>query len=144
MSDSNLAGLLEALVALDPPPSSDELILELARRGLKVVPVEAEVTYPDGTVRKVHYGEGKQPWDVMVEIGLAPAFAAGSVLKYLRRTKDPEDSLKKARWYYRELHSLWRDPSYDVVLGKLLDALTEAELEILDPLVASLRSTIYD
>lgn len=39
----------------------------------------------DGTVRKSYYGAGKQPWDIMVELGWGAPYAAGCVLKYLRR-----------------------------------------------------------
>jgi hypothetical protein len=52
---------------------------------------------PDGTVRKAHYGDGVQPWDLIVAAGWAPEFAAGCVLRYLRRTKDPDHSLESAR-----------------------------------------------
>ena len=47
----------------------------------------------DGTVRKAHYGSGRQPWDHIKAAGWGPEFAAGCVLRYLRRTKDPEHSL---------------------------------------------------
>jgi hypothetical protein len=33
----------------------------------------------------------------------APAFCGGLILKYLRRTKDPEHSLESARWYRQRL-----------------------------------------
>lgn len=58
----------------------------------------------DGTVRKAHYGDGRQPWDDMVDMGWGPAFAAASILKYMRRSKDPEHSLESARWYYHQLY----------------------------------------
>lgn len=51
----------------------------------------------DGTIRKAHYGDGKQPWDTIKELSLAPEFAAGNVIKNLRRSKDPEHSLQSAR-----------------------------------------------
>lgn len=57
----------------------------------------------DGTPRKTRYGMGKQPWDYMVKLGWAPHFAAGNVLKYLRREKDREHSIESARWYYARL-----------------------------------------
>lgn len=67
-------------------------------------------TYPDreevglsGEKRKAHYGDGRQPWDAMLELGIGPHFAAGSILKYLRRDKDPEHSAESARWYYHQL-----------------------------------------
>lgn len=58
----------------------------------------------DGTARKAHYGDGRQPWDDMVDLGWAPYFAAASILKYVRRAKDPEHSLESARWYYAQLY----------------------------------------
>lgn len=60
----------------------------------------------DGSRRKAHYGDGEQPWDAMLRMGIAAQFAAGSILKYLRRTKDPEHSLESARWYYEQLKKL--------------------------------------
>lgn len=57
----------------------------------------------DNTIRKAHYGDGEQPWDVIVRLGWGPAFAAGNVLKYLRRSKHPEHSLESAAWYYARL-----------------------------------------
>lgn len=56
-----------------------------------------------GEVRKVHYGEGEQPWDIIVACGWGPAFAAGCVIRYLRRDKAREHSLESARWYYARL-----------------------------------------
>ncbi len=35
--------------------------------------------------------------------GWAPEFAAGCVLRYLRRDKDHEHSIESARWYWRQL-----------------------------------------
>lgn len=61
-----------------------------------------------GVPRQDHYGAARQPWDDIVAHGWAPEFAAGNVLKYLRRTKDPEHSLESARWYYARLHELMR------------------------------------
>jgi hypothetical protein len=57
----------------------------------------------DETVRQDHYGTGRQAWDDIVEYGWGPAFAAGNVLKYLRRDKAAEHSLESARWYWRQL-----------------------------------------
>ena len=54
--------------------------------------------------RKAHYGNGEQPWDVILASGWGPAFAAANVVKYLRRTKNPEHSLESARWYYARLY----------------------------------------
>lgn len=69
-------------------------------------PSPAVITAGDGTSRKSYYGEGHQPWDSMLENGWAPQFAAGSILKYLRRSKQPEHSLESARWYFKELCKL--------------------------------------
>lgn len=67
---------------------------------------EPERVADDGTVRKTHYGDGRQPWDDIVESGWAPHFASANVLKYLRRTKEVEDSVRKARWYYERLRAM--------------------------------------
>ena len=61
-----------------------------------------------GVPRQDHYGAGRQPWDDILDAGWAPEFAAGNVLKYLRRSKDPEHSLEAARWYYARLLELSR------------------------------------
>lgn len=58
------------------------------------------------TVRKTYYGAGRQPWDDILAQGWGPEFAAGNVLKYIRRIKTPEDDLKKARWYAEELSKM--------------------------------------
>lgn len=95
----------------------------------------------DGTVRKAHYGTGKQPWDTMVEMGIAPEFAAGNVIKNLRRSKDPEHSLESARWYYKQLRgmidsnldNLSKDTSLMrivAVFNALLSELTSEELRL--------------
>lgn len=57
----------------------------------------------DSEPRKAHYGDGVQPWDVILASGWGPGFAAGNVLKYLRRTKNPEHSAESASWYYDRL-----------------------------------------
>lgn len=102
--------------------------------------IEPEFTSTDGTVRKQHYttdSEGNQPWDVITKVGWGPGFAAGNVLKYLRRNKDVEDSHKKARWYWQELHKLGRsDVPKDRVEGtlalcKLVHILTDDEIVML-------------
>lgn len=56
-----------------------------------------------GETRKMHYGAGEQPWDLIVASGWGPAFAAGCVLRYLRRDKAREHSFESARWYYARL-----------------------------------------
>jgi hypothetical protein len=65
-------------------------------------------THPDdrGIPRMDHYGEGRQPFDDILDAGWAPKFAAGNVLKYLRRTKAPEHSLESARWYWARLNEM--------------------------------------
>jgi hypothetical protein len=59
----------------------------------------------DGSVRKAHYGPGRQPWDDVVARGWGPGFAAGCVVRYLRRDKRPKHSLESARWYYRQMYA---------------------------------------
>lgn len=56
----------------------------------------------EGT-RKPWYGSGEQPWDIMKDIGWSEHFAAGCILKYMMRTKEPEHSLESARWYWARL-----------------------------------------
>lgn len=70
---------------------------------------EPEFTAPDGTVRKAHYGAGRQPWDDIVDAGWGAEFAAGNALKYVRRykAKNGEDGLEKGRWYYARLVELY-------------------------------------
>ena len=63
----------------------------------------------DGTPRKSRYGTGRQPGDDIVEQGWAPHFAAGNVLKYLRRDKDREHSVESARWYYERIKEMVDD-----------------------------------
>lgn len=61
----------------------------------------------DRTIRKAYYGAGRQPWDDIVAAGFGPAFAASSILKYLRRDKGtPVEDLEKARWYFARLEEL--------------------------------------
>lgn len=98
---------------------------------------------PDKSVRKNWYGSGEQPWDVAKRLGWAPAFAATNVLKYLRRTKDPEHSLESARWYYAELTKMaLANPtaSYKTPLGfasvikeRLVAELTDEEFTKISP-----------
>lgn len=73
----------------------------------------------DGTVRQDHYGAGRQPWDDIVDAGWGPAFAAGNVLKYLRRPdKNPLDPVR---------HSLEATtPAGLAALGQLDAALLES------------------
>ena len=98
---------------------------------------------PDrGDGRKVHYGSGEQPWDVIVASGWGPAFAAGNVVKYLRRNKAPEHSLESARWYYARLYEgaagdvpNWTNPEaikiWEGAIGRLEMVLTNEEIILL-------------
>lgn len=56
--------------------------------------------------RASQYGEGRQPWDDILDQGWGPAFAAGNALKYIRRykMKNGDDDIAKARWYWHELY----------------------------------------
>ena len=101
-------------------------------------PSEPEFTNAiDSTIRKAHYGAGKQPWDLIKEAGWAPHFAAANVLKYLRRDKQLEHSLESARWYFRELCKLGVVNSNPqcaeaaITLAMLMHLLTHAELALL-------------
>lgn len=97
------------------------------------MPLAPEHNGTDGTKRKDHYGEGKQPWDTIKEMGWAPAFAASNVIKYLRRTKDPEHSLESARWYDAQLRAMVREtnsfenPFIEEIWNKLQNELTPGE-----------------
>lgn len=63
--------------------------------------------YPDrGDGRKTHYGDGKQPWDTIRENGWEIHWLAGNIVKYLRRTKDPEHSYESAQIYWKRLLAL--------------------------------------
>ncbi len=91
-----------------------------------------EFVAPDGSVRQQHYGVGEQPWDVILREGWGPAFAAGNVLKYLRRDKAPEHSLSSARWYWRQIversgSEKLMDEPWSAVLERLLDLMTSDE-----------------
>lgn len=80
----------------------------------------------DGSIRKAHYGDGEQPWETIVRLGWGAQFAAANVLKYLRRTKEPEHSLESARWYFRQL-SAYADRAevgFHEALMLLVDELT--------------------
>lgn len=81
----------------------------------------------DGTIRKAHYGAGRQPWDDIVDAGWSVEFAAANVLKYLRRTKDPEHSLAAARWYYARLREQPMVGKARAVREQLLSMLTAVE-----------------
>ena len=78
---------------------------------------EPEITDAAGIQRKAHYGSGRQPWDDIVEAGWAPAFAAGNVLKYVRRAaaKNGEDDIAKAKWYLMRLIARGKDGEQESV-----------------------------
>ena len=82
----------------------------------------------DGSVRKAHYGDGKQPIDHIIAAGWGPEFCAGNVLKYLRRTKEPEHSLESARWYWARLLEFAERGHAKYVMGQLVTMLTREEL----------------
>jgi hypothetical protein len=103
-------------------------IVDAEMRAARLYPNRA-IPGVDGTIRKAHYGEGKQPWDFIVEAGWAPEFAAGCVLRYLRRTKDPTHSLESARWYFARLGELAERGHAKYVLGQLRSMLIAEELE---------------
>lgn len=78
----------------------------------KANPDEPEHLDENGVARKDHYGADKQPWDTIKEKGWDSFFAAGNVIKYLRRTKEPDKDLEKARWYYdRLMEAALNDPT---------------------------------
>lgn len=99
---------------------------------------------PDrGDGRKQHYGSGRQPWDDIVEQGWAAQFAAGNVLKYLRRDKAIKTSRTKARWYFAELTKLARaatevEAPY-AVMKSLVGLLTRDELDLLGVSISYFR-----
>lgn len=84
----------------------------------------------DNSKREDHYGDGRQPWDDIVEQRWWISFAAGNVLKYIRRDKgDPLGDAKKARWYLDQLLNL-KISDYDIIdraaaLRKLTSLLSE-------------------
>ncbi len=84
-----------------------------------------------GDGRKVHYGAGKQPIDTWIELGWAPYAYAANVVKYLRRTKEPEHSLESAQVCYRMLREAISpdDPIPGKVFAQLLAELTEEEYQ---------------
>lgn len=103
MSVKLMMDIASALNAVETP--TDNTLYEvLAGLGLKLVPIPTTHIATDGTVRQSYYGNGKQPWDEMKGGSLASPFAAGSVLKYMRRTKGERAAdIEKAVWYYNEL-----------------------------------------
>jgi hypothetical protein len=93
---------------------------------------------PDrGDGRKTHYGaEGKQPWDDMLELSWAAHFAAGSILKYLRRDKRAAHSLESAKVYYGWLYTYAametdEEAPFSKTIHQLENTLTDVELRLL-------------
>src|SRR5271157_756942 len=89
-----------------------------------------EHTADDGTARQDH-------WDDIVHLGWAPHFAAANVLKCLRWDKEPEHSLRSARWYYRRLRELLLFPAQYGIIARtayerLHQILTPKERALLD------------
>jgi hypothetical protein len=84
----------------------------------------------DGSIRQDHYGSGHQPWDDIKDQGWAPEFAAGNILKYLRRSKNEEHSLKSARWYWAQLQAISSTNAANI-RTKLTELLTDEEMESL-------------
>lgn len=100
-------------------------------------PDEPEHVDAKGIVRKSHYGTGRQPIDDIREIGWGPTFAAGNVLKYIRRAaaKNGVDDIKKAKWYFEELKRLQRMAEHPAAAQRaaeqLVGLLTPDEKELL-------------
>lgn len=117
--------------------------------------MQEDKTRSDGTRRMQHYGSGRQPWDDIKALGWGGVFAAGNVLKYLRRNTSQkfaaeaavvgEDALRhadltKARWYWRALKDLVPDKprsvaelsAFNAYVG-LVGLLTPEELALLRP-----------
>lgn len=92
---------------------------------------EPEILDASGIARKAHYGTGRQPWDIIVDLGWGPVFAAGNALKYVRRymLKNGADDIEKGRWYYARLTEF----SYETTnhcFGKVVKAMLDHELTV--------------
>lgn len=89
----------------------------------------------DDADRQTYYGDGRQPWDEIVAGGFGAAFAAGSILKYLRRTKgEREKDVEKARWYWTRLADMSVSKQTDDILDAMAwlgKTLTPAETSLL-------------
>jgi hypothetical protein len=102
--------------------------------------LEPERMAEDGTKRKLHYGDGKQPWDYWYENGWAPIAAASNAHKYVARhlAKNGEDDLRKGRWYYTRLQEMSQDFEYPhrivalAALGQLQALLTIEQIRLLE------------
>ncbi len=105
---------------------------DCAGTGKVPMTTEPEFVAEDGTVRKAHYGTGRQPWDEIVTAGWGAVFAAANVLKYVRRhtRKNGSDDLQKARWYYARLNNM-AGVDAALALAKLHHLLTSEELALL-------------
>lgn len=90
-------------------PTLEALQSLLIANGLTVMHAERD----RGDGRKVHYGDGKQPWDTCLEEGWAVGGAVFSILRYVRRTKQPVRDLQAAKVYLR-----WLQDLVDVELGR--------------------------
>jgi hypothetical protein len=100
---------------------------------------EPEFLAPDGTIRKLHYGTGPQPWDIIITEHWGPYFAAGNVLKYIRRhaAKNGHDDIEKARWYHNALWKMTVGPEQTKAAHdcwhRLNKLLTREEVKLLTP-----------
>ena len=90
------------LMEMEQAPNQLELKDAIKQGGLVVMFAERD----RGDGRKAHYGEGKQPWDTALEREWAAAGAAFNIVKYLRRTKQPERDVEAAKIYYGWLKTL--------------------------------------
>lgn len=90
------------------------MVAFLRKRGWTVQEPPHKFLSGYGQERMAYYGDdGQQPWDIMIKLGWAADFAAGSILKYLRRSKgDPQGDLDKARIYLTWLNELAEHRSY--------------------------------
>lgn len=88
----------------------DTIAAALEASDLTLLPVERD----RGDGRMKHYGEGEQPWDTCKVVGWAAQGAAFSILRYLRRSKQPERDLKAAKVYYAWLFELAQMDKNDV------------------------------
>ena len=65
---------------------------------------------------------------IIAQLNKALATEWVCVLRYLRRTKDPEHSLESARWYWARLHEMATIGHARYVLGQLRSILSEDEV----------------
>jgi len=116
---------------------------------------KSEFESKDGTTRKTYYGaDGRQPWDYIKAEGWGAAFAAGNVLKYMKRAPnkgDRADDTKKAQWYWAELNKLAEMPEKPTgndaisvrrakeAIGRVVKLLTKDEYAELVPPINPLK-----